>query len=105
MIVLQFINRFCSRQGRQPKEIDMTNAYSHIATYRANQAAIELQRATREAIPSVGGQQDDPLFVAATAAYDAACVALKATQTALDADPEYRAECRAAGDWLASLGA
>jgi len=81
----------------------MTNAYSHIATYRAHQAAVDLQRATREAIPSVGGQQDDPLFVPAMAAYDAACVALKAAQAALDADPAYQAEVAAAGNWLASL--
>lgn len=81
----------------------MSSSYSHIATYRARDAAIELQRATRDAIPDVGGRQDDPLYMAAVAAHDAACSALSAAQRALDADPKWQEEVKASGDWLSGL--
>lgn len=76
---------------------------SKIATAKAVEAAIALQSAARDAIPAVGGQQDDPLYVAAVASYDAACTALRAATAARDADPAYIAACQAASEWLADL--
>lgn len=76
---------------------------SKIATAKAVEAAIALQNAARDAIPDVGGQQDDPLYVAAVASYEAACTAMRAATAARDADPAYIAECQAAAQWLADL--
>ena len=70
---------------------------------KAVEAAIALQSAARDAIPAIGGRQDDPLYVAAVASYDAACTALLAATAARDADPAYIAACQAASDWLADL--